>query len=104
MQIIDKMKIDDPVGAIAVHGVNGFFGAIAVGLFATENGLFFTGDSSLFLVQLKGVSVIAIFSFIFTYVVMQLIKKTAGVRISVEEERVGIDAASFGLESYSNFE
>ena len=104
VQIIDKMKIDDPVGAIAVHGVNGFFGAVAVGLFATENGLLITGDSALFIVQLKGVSVIAIFSFTFTYAVMQLIKKTAGVRISVEEERVGIDAASFGLESYSNFE
>jgi Amt family ammonium transporter len=104
VQVIDKMKIDDPVGAIAVHGVNGFFGAIAVGLFASEEGLLFSGDSALFLVQLKGVSVIALFSFIFTYLVMYLIKKTIGVRIPVEEERVGIDAASFGLESYSNFE
>jgi Amt family ammonium transporter len=104
VQVIDKMKIDDPVGAIAVHGVNGFFGAIAVGLFASEEGLLFSGDSALFLVQLKGVLVIALFSFIFTYLVMYLMKKTIGVRIPVEEERVGIDAASFGLESYSNFE
>ena len=70
------MKIDDPVGAIAVHGVNGFFGAVAVGLFATENGLLFSGDSTLFLVQLKGVSVIALFSFTFTYVVMQAVSYT----------------------------
>ena len=60
--------------------------------------VFYRGFLFVFLVQLKGVSVIAIFSFTFTYVVMQLIKKTAGVRISIEEERVGIDAASFGLE------
>jgi Amt family ammonium transporter len=104
VQLIDKMKIDDPVGAIAVHGVNGFFGAVAVGLFASENGLFNTGDFSFLIVQLKGVLVIAFFSFTFTYVVMQIMKKTIGVRISVEEERVGIDASSFGVESYSNFE
>ena len=70
--IIDKQKIDDPVGAVAVHGINGLFGTIAVGLFATEGGLFFGGGTSLLITQIIGVTVIAIFSFCLTYVVMSI--------------------------------
>jgi Amt family ammonium transporter len=47
--VVDKMKVDDPVGAVAVHGVNGFFGTIAVGLFSQKNGLFITGESAQFI-------------------------------------------------------
>lgn len=101
---IDKLKIDDPVGAIAVHGVNGLFGTLAVGLFAAEGGLLFGGGSDLFVTQLIGVITIASFSFVVTYILFKIIDKTIGIRISREEEIAGIDAASFGVESYSTHE
>lgn len=101
---VDKMRIDDPVGAIAVHGVNGLFGTVAVGLFATENGLLFGGGFGLLATQAIGVLAIASFSFIFTFVILQIMKRTIGIRVSREEELAGIDAASFGVESYSTFE
>lgn len=99
--IIDKQKIDDPVGAVAVHGINGLFGTIAVGLFATDGGLFFGGGTSLLITQILGVSVIAIFSFSLTYLVMTLLKKSIGIRISTEDEQKGIDLSTFGVRSYN---
>ncbi|MFK7811255.1 MAG: ammonium transporter [Maribacter sp.] len=102
--VIDKMKIDDPVGAIAVHGVNGFFGTIAVGFFATETGLFYGGGADQLITQLIGVVTIAAFSFVVTFGLMHLMKRTFGIRISRSEETAGIDAATFGVESYSTFE
>tara|TARA_B100000780_G_C21110729_1_gene448858 strand:+ start:892 stop:2142 length:1251 start_codon:yes stop_codon:yes gene_type:complete len=101
---IDKLKIDDPVGAVAVHGVNGLFGTLAVGLFAAEGGLLFGGGSSLLITQLIGVVTIATFSFVVTFILIKIIDKTIGIRISREEEIAGIDAASFGVESYSSHE
>ncbi|MDG2491237.1 MAG: ammonium transporter [Flavobacteriaceae bacterium] len=101
---IDKLKIDDPVGAVAVHGVNGLFGTLAVGLFAAEGGLLFGGGSDLFVKQLIGVITIASFSFVVTYILFKIIDKTIGIRISREEEIAGIDAASFGVESYTTHE
>ncbi len=101
---IDKLQIDDPVGAVAVHGVNGLFGTLAVGLFAAEGGLLFGGGSALFVTQLIGVITIASFSFVVTYILFKIIDKTIGIRISREEEIAGIDAASFGVESYSTHE
>ena len=101
---IDKLKIDDPVGAIAVHGINGIFGTIAVGLFASEDGLFFGGGVSLLVTQCIGVLTIAIFSFVVTFIIMKLLKNTIGVRVSREDEIAGIDSASFGVKSYSTYE
>lgn len=101
---IDRRKVDDPVGAIAVHGCNGLFGTIAVGLFAQEKGLFFGGGATLLITQVTGVIVIAAFGFIATYAILMALKKTVGIRVSREEELSGIDAGSFGVESYSTFE
>ena len=101
---IDKRRIDDPVGAIAVHGCNGLFGTLAVGLFAQERGLLMGGGTQLLSVQLLGVIVISLFSFICTFGVLYSLKKTIGIRVSREEELSGIDAGSFGVESYSTFE
>jgi Amt family ammonium transporter len=101
---IDKLKIDDPVGAIAVHGVNGFFGALAVGLFATEGGLFFGGGTTMLVTQALGVLVIGAFGFVLTFILMKIMQKTFGIRISKVEDSAGIDAVSFGVEAYSTFE
>ena len=98
----DKIKVDDPVGAIAVHGVNGLFGTLAVGLFAIEGGLFYGGGTSLLLTQILGVSAIALFSFTLTFIIMKLLKISIGIRISNEDEEAGIDASSFGVQSYNN--
>ncbi len=98
----DKMKVDDPVGAIAVHGINGLFGTLAVGFFATEGGLFFGGGADLFITQLIGVLTIALFSFSITFILMRVLKSLIGIRITSEEEEAGIDSVSFGVKSYSN--
>jgi len=102
--IVDNMKIDDPVGAIAVHGVNGFFGTVAVGLFSEANGLFTTGQTDQLITQILGVSVISIFSFVLTFVLFHIMKRTIGIRISHKEESAGIDAVEFGVEAYTTFE
>lgn len=102
--IVDNMKIDDPVGAIAVHGINGFFGTIAVGLFSEKNGLFITGETSQLFIQFIGVAVISVFSFVLTYTIFKILKATMGIRLSHKAESAGIDAVEFGVESYTTFE
>lgn len=101
---IDKMKIDDPVGAIAVHGVNGFFGTVAVGIFSETKGLLATGSAAHLGVQVLGVSVMAVFSFTVTYTIFTVIKKIRGIRITEKEEIAGLDAVEFGVEAYNTFE
>jgi Amt family ammonium transporter len=101
---IDKRHIDDPVGAIAVHGINGLFGTLAVGLFASKNGLLTTGNGHQLGVQALGVSVIALFSFASTYAIFTILNKTIGIRVSRIEEQAGIDTVEYGIESYSTFE
>lgn len=98
---IDKLKVDDPVGAIAVHGINGLFGTVAVGLFAVEGGLLFGGGTALLTTQVIGVVVIAAFSFSLTYLTMLLLKSTVGIRISKEDEITGIDESTFGVDAYN---
>lgn len=100
----DRLKVDDPVGAVAVHGVNGLFGTVAVGFFAQEGGLLFGGGTSLLFTQIIGVLSIALFSFCLTYLIMKLLKMTVGIRVSKEEEKAGIDAVSFGVKSYTSNE
>ena len=102
--IIDNFKIDDPVGAIAVHGINGFFGTIAVGLFSEKNGLFITGESGQLIIQFIGVAVISVFSFVLTFTIFKILKATMGIRLSHKAESAGIDAVEFGVESYTTFE
>ncbi|MBL7816793.1 MAG: ammonium transporter [Saprospiraceae bacterium] len=101
---IDKMKIDDPVGAIAVHGVNGLFGTIAVGLFSTKGGLFTTGNATLLGVQTMGVLAIGLFSFLTSFGVLTLMNKFMGIRVTRIEESAGIDTVEYGIEAYSTFE
>lgn len=98
---VDKLKVDDPVGAIAVHGVNGLFGTIAVGLFAIDGGAFFGGGTALLTTQLLGVVVIVVFAFSLTYLTMLLLKHTVGIRITKEEEIAGIDESTFGVDAYN---
>jgi Amt family ammonium transporter len=92
--MFDKVKIDDPVGALSVHLVAGIWGTLAVGLF-TESATFFD--------QLKGVVVIGAFVFVAAFIVWFILDKTMGLRISEEEEVDGIDIHETGLEAYPEF-
>ena len=102
--LIDKRHIDDPVGAIAVHGINGTFGTLAVGLFSASNGLFTTGQTQQLGVQALGVATIAAFSFVTSYAIFTILHKTIGIRVTRIEEQAGIDSVEYGVESYATFE
>lgn len=99
-----KLKIDDPVGAISVHGVCGAFGTICVGLFAEEGGLFYSGSSALLVTQLTGVVTVAAYVFITMTVIFKLLDKIIGLRVSPQEEISGLDMEEHGLaSSYADF-
>ena len=116
VEFIDKvLRIDDPVGAISVHGVCGAFGTLAVGLFAQSsygnssgvgdvNGLFFGGGLSLFVTQLIGVISVFVWVFGAAFLVFKIMKMTVGLRVSEEEELKGLDIGEHGMESYSGFQ
>jgi len=92
---LDKMKIDDPVGAISVHGVVGIWGLIAV-LFSQNADVTLTG-------QLVGVAVIFAWVFVTSFIVWMIIKAVMGIRVSEEEEYEGVDLSECGLEAYPEF-
>ena len=111
VEFIDiKLKIDDPVGAVAVHGVNGMWGTLAVGLFATGNGqdeitgLFYGGGFEQLGIQALGVAAVAAWTIVTMVIVFQLIKHTIGLRASKEEEMKGLDITEHGLvNAYADF-
>ena len=110
IEFIDqKLKIDDPVGAVGVHGLNGLLGTICVGLFSDGSGtnglgLFLGGGVSLLGVQLLGAVAIIAWVAVTMTVVFAVIKKTIGLRVSREEELAGLDIMEHGLESsYAGF-
>ena len=99
-----KLKIDDPVGAFAVHGCNGLWGAVAVGLFDYNDGLFYGGGAHLLGVQCLGVVTIALYTAIVMTVVFIVLRKTIGLRVSAEEEILGLDLTEHALTSaYADF-
>jgi ammonium transporter, Amt family len=101
--MFDKLKLDDPVGALSVHLVNGVFGTLAVGLFATDGGLFYGGGASLLVIQLQGVVAIGAFTLVVSAAVWYALKATMGIRVSAEEELQGLDIGEHGMEAYSGF-
>jgi Amt family ammonium transporter len=103
----DRIRIDDPVGAVSVHGVCGAFGTIAVGLFsATEadgvvkKGLFYGGGADQLVSQLIGVVAIAAFVLVTTTVLFGVLKATVGLRVDEQEEREGLDIHEHGVPGY----
>ena len=102
--IFDKLKADDPVGAIAVHGVCGTFGTIALGVFAEKGGLLYGGGLDLLFTQTLGVLAISLWGFGTTYALFTLLKKTVGIRVTVDEEIEGLDLAEHGMAAYNEIE
>ncbi|SFV52968.1 Ammonium transporter [hydrothermal vent metagenome] len=91
--LFDKLKLDDPVGALSVHLVNGIWGTLAVGIFSDKS----------FMDQLKGVVVVALFAFVASYIVLFIINKIAPFRASHDEQLEGLDVHECGLETYPEF-
>lgn len=111
VMFFDKVKVDDPVGATAVHLACGVFGTICVGLFAkegitslsTQNGLFYGGGFQLLWAQIIGIVAVGAFVFASSLLVWYLIKKTIGIRVSAEEEIAGLDIGEHGNIAYPDF-
>jgi Amt family ammonium transporter len=109
------LKVDDPVGAISVHGVNGAWGVLALGLFAdgsygdgwngvagTVKGLFY-GDGSQLVAQLVGTATCVVFVFVMFYVFFKVLDKLIGNRVSAETELLGLDMPEMGALAYPEF-
>jgi ammonium transporter, Amt family len=92
--LFDKIKIDDPVGAISVHLVCGIWGTLAVGIFSADHS---------FLTQLIGVVAYGLFTVICAFILLYVIKMTLGLRVSEQEEMEGLDLGEHGMESYPDF-
>ena len=92
--MFDKLKIDDPVGALSVHLVNGIWGTLAVGIFKPDVALF---------AQIKGIVLIGAFTFLSSLAVWAVLKFAVGIRVSEEEEYNGMDVSEFGLHAYPEF-
>ena len=93
---IDAIKLDDPVGAIAVHLICGIWGTLAVGIFSTN-------PEHTFLIQLTGVACYAVFCLITSFLIIFTLKKTIGIRVSEKEELEGLDAHEHGMDAYPDF-
>lgn len=111
VMFFDRLRIDDPVGALSVHLVNGVFGTLAVGLFAqdkitgvaTGNGFFFGGGSNLLMAQLTGVLSVAAYTFLISLVSWAVLKAIMGIRVSLQEEIEGLDVGEHGNSAYPEF-
>lgn len=105
---IENLGIDDPVGAVSVHGVNGAWGTIAAGLFAQEiysghNGLLFGGGVGPLVTQLVGVVAVFIWAFGSAFIMFKVLQVVMGLRVSPEEEQSGLDVGEHGSEAYPDF-
>ena len=101
---LDKIHVDDPVGALPVHLVNGVWGTIAVGLFHETKGLFFGGGFHQLSIQLLDVVCVAAWVTVTAGILFWVIKHTVGLRVSAKEELEGLDTGEHGAVSYPEFE
>jgi Amt family ammonium transporter len=100
----NKLKVDDPVGAVSVHGAAGLWGLLAVGIFADGtygvSGLI-AGDGAQIIAQLIGVVTVTLWSLLTGYVLFRVLKATMGLRVTEQEEREGLDTSEHGLQAYA---
>ncbi len=95
--LIDKLRLDDPVGAVAVHLICGIWGTLAVGIFGAM------ASFDQFIIQLAGVGIVGAFSVICSFAILIPIKATIGLRVDKEEELKGLDLAEHGMDAYADF-
>jgi Amt family ammonium transporter len=105
VMFIDKvLKVDDPVGAVSVHGVCGLWGTLSCGLFNMESGLFYGGGLRQLGVQAIGAGTVFVWAFGLGLVLFFVLSKTVGLRVSTEEELKGLDIGEHGMEAYAGFQ
>ena len=108
--LLDRIGVDDPVGAVPVHGMNGIWGTLAVGLWGQEslglarNGLFAGGGLTQLGVQALGVFAVTVFAMASMGIVFYAIKRTVGLRVGKDEELRGLDIGEHGMEAYAGFQ
>ena len=108
--LLDKLHVDDPVGAVAVHGFNGIWGTLSIGLFGQKalglvnNGLFYGGGLTQLGIQALGTFSVVVFVLVSMGIIFKIIDKVIGLRVSREEELKGLDIGEHGMESYSGFQ
>ncbi|MFQ5856706.1 MAG: ammonium transporter [Anaerolineae bacterium] len=103
MALLEKLRIDDPVGAVAVHGICGVWGTLSIGLFDVTDGLLYGGGVTQIGIQLLGAVAVFIFVTISMGLAFQVIKATIGLRIHREGEVAGLDITEHGVISYPEF-
>ena len=99
IELLHKIKVDDPVGAVAVHGFCGAAGSVLTGIFSEETGLFYTGRWNSLGIQLLGVIVVGIWTLLIMMGIFWVMKKTIGLRVSQKAEITGLDKCEHGLAS-----
>jgi len=102
--LLERLHIDDPVGAWPVHGLNGVWGVLSVGLFDREGGLLTAGKGELLGVQTVGAAAIILWTMVVMLIVFKLIDVVIGLRVSNQEEMRGLDIGEHGMEAYAGFE
>jgi Amt family ammonium transporter len=100
VQFFDRVRVDDPVGALSVHLVNGVWGTLAFGLFSTSTGLFYGFGPAHLITQLIGVVAVGAFVFPASLIAFSAVKAISGLRVSPEEEIEGLDIGEHGMEAY----
>lgn len=95
--LVDKLKLDDPVGAVAVHLICGIWGTLAVGIFGAKAG------GGQFMTQLYGVLIVGVFCVVCSLIVLSTLKAIMGIRVSKEEEVEGLDIHEHGMDAYPDF-
>ena len=107
--LLDKLVVDDPVGAVSVHGICGAWGTLAVGIFADArfgngpNGLLFGGGLSQLIIQMQGGGLAFLWSFGISLILFIVMSKTIGLRVSEDEEIIGLDLLEHGNEAYPDY-
>ena len=97
ISLIDRLKLDDPVGAVTVHLICGIWGTLAVGIFGAKAG------GQQFLYQLSGVAAAGIFCVVSAFAIIYGLKKTVGIRVDRQEELEGLDLHEHGMDAYADF-
>ncbi|MCL6592545.1 MAG: ammonium transporter, partial [Alicyclobacillus sp.] len=101
---VDRLQVDDPVGAVAVHGANGVLGTLAVGLFDTQQGLLTTGHIHLLAIQALGVTTVSLWGFVSARGLAWALSRTVGLRVPDDIEDDGLDIAAHGIPAYNELE
>jgi Amt family ammonium transporter len=102
--LLEKLEIDDAVGAFPVHGAAGIVGTLCVGLFALDGGLLTGGGTTLLGSQIQGIIIVGLWTVLTSGAVLLVLKHTIGIRAEKEHEIAGLDESKHGISAYPDFE